>query len=152
MSNTQQHSPNYTARAQANYNKGFGKHNLSAIAGTEFRHTLVYGTRGNLFGYDDQLQSHATNALSYPELFAVTSTFLMTGLNPQAAHYNQDVAGTRLDLIPHTKHRYASGYANLTYMFDKRYTVFGSWRKDYADLFGGDPEYRGGGGYRERPS
>lgn len=41
------------------------------------------------------------------------------------------------------RHRYASGYFNATYTYDDRYNLFGSYRKDYADVYGLNAKFRG---------
>lgn len=132
----------WTARGQADYVKQFGKHLISVIAGTEFRQTRTRGTRGLLLGYDDQLQSQATTSVNFPALVAVTSTsYFKTGFNPVNL-YNSNI-GNAIGLVPEELHRLASGYANASYTYDRRYTAFGSYRKDYADVFGLDPKFRG---------
>jgi TonB-linked SusC/RagA family outer membrane protein len=128
-------SPSYTARGQADYNRDFGKHGISAIAGMEFRQTLSSGRTGIQYGYNDQLQT-VNNLIDYrtintsPGIRPYWSTLTSPGILPGSI--NQEV-----------RHRFASAYANLTYTYDRKYNVFGSLRKDYADIFGSDPEYRG---------
>ena len=48
-----------------------------------------------------------------------------------------------MGVVPEVKHRYASGYANATYTYDTKYNVFGSIRKDYADVYGLNAKFRG---------
>ncbi len=59
--------------------------------------------------------------------------FLVAGYSPQQYDYPELVE--QMGLITDTKHRFASAYANLTYTYKDRYNIFGSMRKDYADLF-----------------
>lgn len=134
-------SPSYTARAQANYNKEFGKHFISLIAGSEFRQTRSFGTNGVLFGYDDQLQIESTTSMDINTLSNYNNVFWNSGAFPSWIEYPMYIDG--FGVSTDTRHRYASGYANVTYSFDKRYNIFGSARKDYADLYGGAPKYRG---------
>lgn len=141
LATTQQRNPSYTARAQANYTREFGVHGITALAGMEFRETRVYGTRGLLLGYDDQLQTQATNNVNFGTLYNVASSFLVAGYTPQQYDYPGLIE--QMGLITDTKHRFASAYANLTYTYNRKYNIFGSLRKDYADLFGGDKKYRG---------
>lgn len=140
LANRKVRNPSYTTRGQLNFERSFGKHAFFAIAGTEFRETRTYGNTDVLFGYDDQLQTQATNTMNFGTLRDITSTFLVAGYSPQSFDFGEIGA---MGLITDTKHRFASGYANLTYTFDRRYTLFGSMRKDYADLFGSDRRYRG---------
>lgn len=127
-------SPSYTARAQVNYNRDFGKHGFAAIAGSEFRQTFTSGRNSLQYGYNDPLQQ-VNNVIDFRTF---RNTFIRpywtTGTAPAL-----QVSG----IIPETKHRFAAGYANLTYTFDHKYNLFGSVRKDYADIFGADERYRG---------
>lgn len=141
MATTTRKSPAYTARAQADYNREFGLHTISALAGTEFRQIRNYGTRGLLLGYDDQLQTHSTNTVNFGSLYNVTSTFLRAAYSPQAFDYPDLIDD--MGLYTEELHRFASAYANATWTYDRKYSVFGSVRKDYADLFGSDRKYRG---------
>jgi len=132
-------SPSYTARLQGNYDREFGKHAISLIAGTEFRETRS-NLKGNaFFGYDDQLQVQSNTALVYETLRTLTSAFWSTGVSP-SVYYGSAINRFRTSDV---LHRYASGYANMTYTYNGKYNAFGSFRKDYADLFGGDSKYRG---------
>jgi TonB-linked SusC/RagA family outer membrane protein len=132
----------WTARGQAEYQRSFGKHAIDAIAGTEFRQTRIKGVSGLLLGYDDQLQSHATNAVSFPGLnnYRNTTTF-KPGFNTSTLYGR--FFNNAIGVLPETTHRFNSNYANATYTFDSRYNVFGSYRVDYADVFGLDEKFRG---------
>lgn len=132
----------WTARAQLNYKKQFGKSNIDVIGGTEFRQITTKGTNGLLLGYDDQLQNQSTTTVNFPALFAYSTAstfkpgFGTTGL--YNTYFNNQIG-----LIPETTHRYNSGYANATYTYDNKYAAFGSYRVDYADVFGLDKKFRG---------
>jgi TonB-linked SusC/RagA family outer membrane protein len=132
----------WTARGQAEYKHSFGKHAIDVIGGTEFRQTRLKGTGGLLLGYDDQLQSQSTTAVSFPALNAYkTTTAFKPGFSTASA-YNTYISGA-IAVIPETVHRFNSNYANATYTYDNRYNVFGSYRIDYADVFGLDEKFRG---------
>lgn len=132
----------WTARGQAEYQRSFGKHAIDAIAGTEFRQTRVKGTAGLLLGYDEQLQSQNTTAVSFPALYAYkATTAFKPGFNT-AGVYNTYFSNA-IGVIPDVVHRFNSNYANATYTYDNRYNVFGSYRIDYADVFGLDEKFRG---------
>ncbi|WP_158275281.1 SusC/RagA family TonB-linked outer membrane protein [Pedobacter sp. HMWF019] len=132
----------WTARGQLNYRKQFGKNSIDVIAGTEFRQTRTKGTGGLLLGYDDQLQSQSTTSVSYPALFAYNlSAAFKPGFstsNLYNTYLNNPIA-----VLPETTHRFNSGYANATYTYDNKYNAFGSYRIDYADVFGLDKKFRG---------
>ena len=134
----------WTARGQLNFQRTFaGKHAVDFLGGFEFRDTKMKGTRGILLGYDDQLQSHATMNVSFPDLYDYyMTTFFSPGYPAQQFGYSEYIE-PYLGLVPEEHHRYASGYMNLTYTYDGRYNLFGSFRKDYADLFGANAKFRG---------
>ncbi|MDR1415220.1 MAG: SusC/RagA family TonB-linked outer membrane protein [Odoribacteraceae bacterium] len=135
---------NWTARGQLDFARDFAdKHAVNLIAGMEFRQTRSSGTRGLLLGYDEQLQSHATTSVNLPALSAFTqSTFFATGFPVKAYMYDVYIAPA-IDPVPEQVHRYASGYANVTYTYADRYNAFGSFREDYADIYGLDTKFRG---------
>ncbi|MBT2560198.1 SusC/RagA family TonB-linked outer membrane protein [Pedobacter sp. ISL-68] len=129
----------YTARLQTNYDKQIGRGAISFLAGAELRQTRAEFKSSALFGYVDQLQSQASTALVYETLRTQPNAFYSAMVFPSLL-YGTDINrfGTR-DVI----HRFGSGYANLTYTLDGKYNAFGSVRKDYADLYGGDTKFRG---------
>lgn len=137
----------WTARAQANYANTWGKHSVNALAGLEFRETLHQGTSSIQVGYDDQLQTGNSAITDFGTLANMTySDYFMknsgTGYPARQFAYGIYLQGA-MQPIPEVKHRYASGYANATYTYDERYNVFGSFRKDYADVYGLNAKYRG---------
>jgi len=143
LGTAQYKSTNYTARAQANYSQEFGKHGIIALVGTEFRQTLTNaGTKGILLGFDDQLQTQSTNQVNFGNLYNINNGTIWDANYPTRQYHFGQISNMALD-PRETKHRYGSGYANITYTYDRKYNLFGSARKDYADLFGGDEKYRG---------
>ncbi|MES2277372.1 MAG: SusC/RagA family TonB-linked outer membrane protein [Bacteroidota bacterium] len=132
----------WTARGQLNYKKQFGKSNIDIIGGTEYRQIENKGTNGLLLGYDDQLQNQSTTTVNFPALFAyATTTTFKPGFNTTGL-YNT-YFNSQIGLNPETVHRYNSGYANATYVYDNKYAAFASYRVDYADVFGLDKKFRG---------
>ena len=137
----------WTARGQLNYAGTFGKHEIVALAGIEFRETLYAGTQNLMLGYDDQLQSAATQTVDFGALSNIkTSPSYQanagTGFQAYQLVYNPYI-DDRMSPIVEQHHRYASGYANFTYTYDKKYNVFASFRKDYADVYGLNVKFRG---------
>ncbi|MDR1720098.1 MAG: SusC/RagA family TonB-linked outer membrane protein [Dysgonamonadaceae bacterium] len=133
----------WTGRGQIDYNRNFGKHALNLLAGLEFRQTFTNGTRGLLLGYDDQLQTDATISVNIPALEnLVYTSFFMPGYPAMSLMYNPYISSA-IGTVKEQRHRYGSGYANATYTYDNRYNVFGSFRKDYADVYGLDTRFRG---------
>lgn len=135
ISNSTIRTPSYTARGQVNYNKDFEKHGIVAIAGTEFRQTLSFGRNNVQYGFNDQLQS-VNNVIDF-------RTFALSPIRPYWRNQYTAQALQTSGISREVKHRFASVYANATYTYDRKYNVFGSIRKDYADIFGSDEEYRG---------
>lgn len=136
----------WTARGQVNYSRTFGKHDIAAIAGLEFRETTTKGTKALALGYDEQLQSSSTHTVDFGVLSQMrTNPDYMAEMGGYPC--NQFAFGPYLEnamgLVPEVHHRYGSGYANATYTYDEKYNVFGSFRKDYADVFGLNSKFRG---------
>ena len=138
----------WTARGQLNYAGTFGKHEIVALAGLEFRETLYAGTRSLMLGYDDQLQNAATQTVDFGALSLIKNSpsYQITNAGGGYPAYNNVYSpyiDGNMSPIVEQHHRYASAYANFTYTYDKRYNVFGSFRKDYADVYGLNVKLRG---------
>lgn len=71
----------WTARGQLNYAKTFGKHDIMAIAGLEFRETKLTGSKALMLGYDDQLQTSSTHTIDLGTLS--TMNYSPLSLAPQ---------------------------------------------------------------------
>lgn len=133
----------WTLRGQATFDKTFGDHSITAIAGLEFRETKTTGTNSLLLGYDDQLQTANTITTNLLDLYNQRQTnYFMDGYPAQQFAFEPYLAAG-LNPVTEVKHRYASGFANFTYTYKERYNIFGSWRKDYADVYGLNAKYRG---------
>ena len=141
LATTQRTGDYWTARGQLNYNHDFGKNSLSVIAGTEFRQQHSSGTDGLLLGYDQQLQSQSTATVDFNALSQQTIPSLVAP-GYQLSSVYQNLAN-KIGVIRDTTNRYASFYANASNTYDHKYTIFGSLRKDYANLFGLDAKFRG---------
>ena len=139
----------WTWRGQINYSNTFGKHAINALAGLEFRETKTWGSNTLMLGYDDQLQSSSTQSVNFGMLTTMSySPFYQKGISQYGAYpagqfAYQPYIASGLMPITETLHRYGSGYANATYTYDDRYNLFGSFRKDYADIYGLNTKYRG---------
>lgn len=136
----------WTARGQLNYAKTFGKHDIMAIAGMEFRETKQTGTKTLLLGYDDQLQSSSTHTIDFATLSNMNNSSLFfreAGGYPVKSYVYTPYIEDGMGIVKEIHHKYASGYFNLTYTYDEKYNVFGSFRKDYADVYGLNAKFRG---------
>lgn len=136
----------WTARAQANYSNMFGKHAIVALAGLEFRETKYKGSKALMLGYDDQLQNSSTHTVDFGTLSQMTYNSSYMGLVGGYPAYQlvfRPYFSEAMGPVMEEQHRYASGYANLTYTYDDKYNVFASYRKDYADVYGLNARFRG---------
>lgn len=136
----------WTGRGQLNYAGTFGKHEIVALAGLEFRETLYSGTSSLMLGYDDQLQNASTQTIDFATISQMrySSSYMAAGGGFPAIQfaYNPYIRDNMSPVVEQ-HHRYASGYANFTYTYDEKYNVFGSFRKDYADVYGLNVKFRG---------
>ena len=136
----------WTARGQLNYSKTFGKHDITAIAGLEFRETKLTGSKALMLGYDDQLQTSSTYAIDLGTLSTMRYSpyfFGASGGYPADQFVFRPYIRKNMGVVQEQHHKYASGYFNLTYTYDEKYNVFGSFRKDYADVYGLNAKFRG---------
>lgn len=142
--NETRQSNHWTARAQVSFSRIIAKdHAVDAIAGLEFREVNSKGNRNLMLGWEEQLQSHSTTLVSYPALEAYRfSDFFSKGFEARDRLYYPYIRDA-IAPIQEVRHRNASGYTNLTYTYADRYNVFGSLRKDYADVYGLASEFRG---------
>ena len=136
----------WTARGQLNYSKTFGKHDIMAIAGLEFRETKQTGSKALLLGYDDQLQTSSTHTIDFATLSTMKYASYFFGASggfPASQFVFNPYIKEGMGIVTEQHHKYASGYFNLTYTYDEKYNVFGSFRKDYADVYGLNAKFRG---------
>ncbi len=136
----------WTARGQLNYAGTFGKHEIVALAGLEFRETLYSGTSALMLGYDDQLQNASTQTIDFSTISQMrySNSYMAFGGGFPAIQFAYDpYIRNNMTPVVERHHRYASGYANFTYTYDERYNLFGSFRKDYADVYGLNVKLRG---------
>lgn len=138
---------NWTARGQLNYTRTFlDKHDIALIAGVEFRENYQTGNKGLVLGWDEQMQTSATHTVNFAALqttyyspYFWKNAYNSYGYSCSNIFYSN--LAYRTGSIDE-KHRFGSGYFNATYTFDGRYNVFGSFRKDYADMYGMSTKFR----------
>ena len=108
----------YNLRGQADYKKAFGKHFITALAGTE----IISSTTNNVptvyrYGFNPNtysVQSTADYVTKYENIFGVSSLMPYQGLGSMARY----------------EERYFSGYFNVSYTYDDRISLTGSFRTD----------------------
>lgn len=126
-------SRSYTARAQLNFDKRFGKdHQLTAIAGTERRAVLNTSTYVHRLGYNDQNLSFLP--VDYNKIANLTGTQSIAGTYNYRFNDN--------NYFSNREDRYVSFYGNAGYNFKGRYNLTGSVRVDDSNLWGTNPKYR----------
>ncbi|QIH34467.1 SusC/RagA family TonB-linked outer membrane protein [Sphingobacterium sp. DR205] len=114
-------------RWQLNYDQSFkDKHEINAIAGTEIRQVVTKSSTNMLYGYDNELGIPVTN-LNYDTYYSINPEAYGTRLLPSP---DGDVDPTEFT------NRFVSYFANASYVYDKRYIVSLSGRKDGANIFG----------------
>jgi TonB-linked SusC/RagA family outer membrane protein len=113
---------NHSVRAQINYLKLWGKHELTALAGTELRETRTLGNVSRIYGYDPNIIT--SKPVDYETSFE---------------QYNPDNGTSRipyLTALSDLNNRFVSFFVNSAYIYNDKYTISGSIRKDGSNLFG----------------
>lgn len=112
-----------SARAQLNYAKGWGNHDLNFIGGYEIRQINTSGSRYQQYGYDE---AHATSATV--DLLGSYKLYV----NPNSTANQIPNQESMSDLTD----RFISWYANGSYMLNDRYVLSSSARLDRSNVFG----------------
>ena len=123
----------FTLRAQVNYDKQVAiDHSFNVILGAEVRKLVRSSNTTSYFGYNDQT------------LFQQSVDFkvISTNFSSTYAYVNGALSYNSLFNQAYTDDRFVSGYSNLVYSYQGKYSVTGSIRIDQSNLFGTDPKYR----------
>lgn len=113
----------YNWKTLVEYKKVFAeKHEIEAVAGTEFRRNNNEDLLTRGYGYDER-------TLTNQNIVFPNSTFANMAL----------YRGYQKSKLTNA---FASFYSTLSYTYDRKYTVYGSVRYDGSDLFGVDPKYK----------
>lgn len=109
------------ARFQLNFNKAFGRSQVTAIAGTQVSENKTSGNSYRTYGLDEDILTFAAvdYANRYPHFVTGAQVFI-----PNMANINE------------RNSRFVSLYGNMAYSYNKRYTFSASARRDAANLFG----------------
>ncbi|WP_162558745.1 SusC/RagA family TonB-linked outer membrane protein [Robertkochia solimangrovi] len=119
----------YNFRAQINYDHLFNqKHRINFIGGTEI--------------IDTKIKSYG-----YPITYGYDPVALTSGIFPNGATGTRNFLGqsqtfSYASSFSKSTDRYFSTYANLTYTFDDKYSLSGSFRTDASNLITDDPSFR----------
>lgn len=117
-SNNVLHANNF--RGQVNFDRRFGRHNVTAIFGSEVRSLNQNGHGERFYGYNPY--NLTTGAVDY------TRTYLTLPRGSTFIARNQS--------LNETSTRFVSQYGNAAYTFDDRYVLSASARRDASNLFG----------------
>lgn len=136
LQTTNQHSAFYTFRVQTDYSHRFAdKHDVNVLAGFEYRDNHSSYDSDVFLGYDPTTLTNQNVKADWEFLTGFGRSGVL-GPSYTANPYFGFGSGDTL-------HRYYSWYFTGNYMYDSRYSVFGSYRVDRTDLFGSDPKFRG---------
>ena len=122
----------YTLRAQLNFNRDFGPHSITALAGGERRRTKTTNTSIYYMGFNE-------STLAYKPIDPIALTNVK-GTESLAGNFSWSFTGN--NWINEIENRYVSFYANAAYAFDSKYNLTASIRVDQSNLFGTDPRYQ----------
>jgi TonB-linked SusC/RagA family outer membrane protein len=120
----------WTVRNQLTYNSSFDnlKHQITALAGCEYRESKTKGYVSFERGYDYQTMSNTVYDINAAREFGSTANYWGTF----APLDYDDITQSEVVL------RYVSYYANLAYTFNEKYSINGNVRVDQSNLFGTD--------------
>lgn len=113
-------SSNY--RAQLQYKRSIGEHQLSVLFGGEAREIISDSYLTNHVGYNDETGTSTTN-LNYQSALPVLPVGTATIPGPSG-------------FFSGSANRFLSGYGNIGYTYRNRYTVNITARQDGANIFG----------------
>jgi TonB-linked SusC/RagA family outer membrane protein len=122
LDNTHTASLNHALRGQLNFNKVFGDHALSALAGYEVRELDTRESITRNYGYNDALAT--TQPVEYTTYFY---------------RYDNPYSGGSIPYVDSQSSltdRFISSYANASYTYKDRYSISASARRDQSNLFG----------------
>ncbi|WEK33833.1 MAG: SusC/RagA family TonB-linked outer membrane protein [Candidatus Pseudobacter hemicellulosilyticus] len=124
LNNDRQRTDNW--RGQLAVNKNWGRdHQLTALLAGEVTESVTGGSNSRLLGFDEKLSSYATG-LNYGLLYPTYGNLYGSGRLPDAAGVNDEGMLTRLVAV----------LGNISYTFRNRYTIYGSARRDGANILG----------------
>lgn len=108
-------------RGQLNFSNTYGKQQIAAMVGGEFRNTVANYQSAKYYGYNSSDLSVGvvdfTN--SYPNFVTGSASFIANSNSLRKTTLN-----------------YLSFYANVSYTYDQKYILYGSARRDASNLFG----------------
>jgi TonB-linked SusC/RagA family outer membrane protein len=125
----------HNTRAQLNYDRSWYNHKqnkhhqVTALAGAEVRGTKTFYETLRLYGYNKDMSSAGT--VNYDSLFPL---------------YHATFEKKKIEFLNRNRNetdRYVSYYLNAKYIFQRRYVLSASLRKDESNLFGVSTNQKG---------
>jgi hypothetical protein len=144
-------------RNQANYNRTFGKHQVTALLGQEIsRRTTDIYVLPRAYGYDHErgstqvLPNGQGNVYSQTLYYALIKDWRGNPNEIRSPYPNGTGAtsvspfqGFRSTAVPgYLNDVYFSLFSNFAYTYDDKYSVTGSMRADASNFISSDPKYR----------
>lgn len=134
INETRYTNESWTVRTQINFNREFGKHRVSALAGNEVRRiTYDNNTYETRLGYNST--AGAFTPVNMKDL--KSGVFNSDMVSGNSLQYSLNYGSYEL-----RDNRFVSWYFNGAYEYDNRYLISGSVREDLTNFFGTDPKYR----------
>jgi TonB-linked SusC/RagA family outer membrane protein len=111
----------HNVRGMLNFTKSSEAHDITAIAGAEYRQVKNSYNSYRVYGYDPDLLTYGTvdYKTAFPNLLTRSSSQVPANMS-----------------FSRTLNRYISFFANGAYTFKKKYTLSASGRRDASNLFG----------------
>ncbi|NHA02503.1 SusC/RagA family TonB-linked outer membrane protein [Mucilaginibacter sp. HC2] len=130
LNNSQTDISSNDGRFQLNYENVWGKHALNVVAGTEIDNYNSINNTYAFYGYNPETGTNLNSAINF------------TGI------YNNFYNRTTVQINPNTSqlgavNRFFSEYFNGSYIYDDRYIVSLSARRDESNLFGVSENQKG---------
>ena len=127
------YSKGWVFKNTLNWDKSWDNHELTVFAGAEVSRRFNESLLNRKFGYDKQ----TTNFLPINEVDLIS--YRIRNWNGQAftRYYDRLIFD-----INNQDNRFVSGFSNLAYTYDDKYTLNGSFRIDQANIFGSNPDFR----------
>lgn len=107
-------------RAQLNFSRNLGRHDVSALIGAETKTTNTQYHNQVFYGYN-------TNNMSFGSVNYTQAYPWLTGGYGYIDNSNS---------LAEQQYNFISAFANASYTFDKKYSISGSARQDASNLFG----------------
>ncbi|MFH4968393.1 SusC/RagA family TonB-linked outer membrane protein [Gaetbulibacter sp. M240] len=131
----QEYYKGWTMRNTFNYDKTFGKHDITLFGGVEYNRRYRESDVNRAFGYNRQ----ATLYVVYDEFDLFRRQ--ITDFNNFSIDANIYRANN-FQRVSNSDNRFVAYFANLGYTFNNKYLLNASYRVDQANIFGSDPDFR----------